>query len=134
MWCVSTFGHHQLAVLRKCLHSVIEDCHVILLLIAGCFHKTVSRSPNDSCSIHYRFSGASAFMHPLIKILLLRNPISSARPTFQGAVTYLQMSQDQLLKWSVKEKAVQLSACHLGADLDVAERLHEDLRETYKKK
>ena len=57
--------------------------------------------------------------------------MSSKRPTFRETVKYLLSSKDQLLKWSVKEKAVHLAACHLGADLEVAENLHKDLRELY---
>ena len=60
-----------------------------------------------------------------------RNSDTSARPTFDDAVKYLLNPKDKLLKWSVKEKAVHLSACHLGADLEVAENLHKDLREQY---
>ena len=55
----------------------------------------------------------------------------SNRPTFEEAVEYLLMGKEKLLKWSVKEKAVHISACHLGANLEVAENLHKDLREQY---
>lgn len=60
-----------------------------------------------------------------------RNPKSSDRPTFDDAMRYLLSPKDKLLKWSVREKAVHLSSCHLGADLEVAENLHKDLRELY---
>ena len=57
--------------------------------------------------------------------------MSSSRPTFDDAIKHLLMSKDILLKWSVKEKAVHLSASQLGADLKVAENLHKDLRDFY---
>jgi hypothetical protein len=62
---------------------------------------------------------------------LYRNCSASGRPTFEDAVKYLLIPKEKLLKWSVKEKAVHLSAIHLGADLEVAENLHKDLRDTY---
>jgi len=41
------------------------------------------------------------------------------------------MKEEVLLKWSVKDKAVHISACWLGADLEVAENLHKDLQRAY---
>ncbi len=57
--------------------------------------------------------------------------MSSQRPSFQDVVRFLFMNEEALLKWTVKEKAVHISACWLGADLDVAMDLHKDLQVLY---
>ena len=62
-----------------------------------------------------------------------RHPQSTERPTFQRICELLQAPESSLLKWSVRERAVDTpNALKLGAQLKLGAKLHKDLQNVYK--
>jgi hypothetical protein len=63
--------------------------------------------------------------------MIYRHPQSSSRPDFVSVVQQLSLPDTKLLKWSEEDKATDPEATTLGAGLDKAMNLHEDLQHKY---
>ena len=64
-----------------------------------------------------------------------RHPEASGRPSFDSLVSKLSQPENQLLKWTDKDKSVtHPQSTMLGAPLEAASSLHSDLQQQYCKR
>ena len=67
----------------------------------------------------------------IYKYASYRHPDSSSRPDFVSVVQQLSLPDTKLLKWSEEDKTIDPEAAILGAGLDKAVNLYQDLQKQY---
>ena len=64
--------------------------------------------------------------------LSVRHPETSGRPSFANLISRLSQPENQLLKWTDRDKSVtHPQSTMLGAPLEAACNLHSDLQQQY---